>query len=88
MLLAFAFDAQADSAAYLVNLQMQADYEALRPLVDGCSDLGELEQIRSEIESVGDLEEIRKVLEANGMVEFRGCPSLDGGSNIGISRKP
>ena len=84
--LSITFVVWAGDARYIVDLGAQSDYEALRPLIDGCSDLGKLERYRSAIESVGDLEELRPVLENQGVVEFRGCPDVDTNVAVRISR--
>lgn len=51
----------------------RSDMESLRPLVEGCQDLGELEFLRSELDSVSDYEDLRSILERQGQTLFTGC---------------
>lgn len=60
---------------YSVDFGLVIDLERLRPLLDGCSDVGILETVRSDIEQVGDLEQLRGPLEQLGIVQFHGCPT-------------
>lgn len=70
------------AADYDVDLALLLDMEDIRPLVDGCADIGELEEHRNALESAGDLETLRSFLEDIGYVSFRGCPAGAEGSGI------
>jgi hypothetical protein len=72
------------AADYEADLRIVADYEQLRPLIDGCTDLGELERLRSAIDRSTDLEELREALESVGVAQFTGCPA--GVSASGVRR--
>lgn len=72
---ALMFPAVANAANYKVDLGLISDYEELRPFVDGCSDLGNLEDHRDALESASDLENLRSFLQDIGYVEFNDCPS-------------
>ena len=62
------------AADYWIDLGLVTDFEDLRPLIDGCSDLGRLESFRSSIESVSDLEDLRDFLEIMGVIYVYDCP--------------
>lgn len=51
------------AADYQVDLGLVTDLEDIRPLVDGCSDIGDLEDHRDALDSAGDLEDLRSFLE-------------------------
>jgi hypothetical protein len=71
--------ASVHAADYAVDLGIVADLESIRPLIDDCSDLGELEDYRGKLGTVADLEELRSLLQALGIVSFHGCSlELDG----------
>lgn len=72
---AFVFSGVAHAAVYTIDLGLVADFEEIRPLVDLCLDLGELEKFRATLESATDLERLRPLLEDVGFAEVRGCPS-------------
>ena len=50
------------------------DFEDIRPLIEECADIDELESIRAQLENATDLEDFRPVLEQIGLIEFRDCP--------------
>lgn len=81
---ALMFPAAGYAAEYEADLGLIIDFEELRPLIDGCSDLGELEQHRHALEAASDLENLRSFLEGVGYAEFTGCPS--GIEAIGVER--
>ncbi len=72
------------AADYEVDLGIVLDLEDIRPLVDGCADIGILEDIRFSLDLVGDLEDLRSFLEDLGYVFFHGCPT--GVWGVGIER--
>lgn len=80
--MAVAIPISAFSAEYEVDLGLVADLDEIRPLIDGCGDIGELEEHRSALERSPDLEEFRSFLEDTGYVEFRDCPAGFEGSDI------
>ena len=70
------------AADYDVDLGSMSDLEELRPLIDQCGDIGEIEDYRSALESASDLEDLRSFLEDIGYVQFRDCPAQIEGSGI------
>lgn len=72
----------ANAADYDVDLGSVLDLEDLRPLIDECDDIGELEHHRSALESASDLENLRSLLEDVRHLEFRGCPAQIEGAGI------
>lgn len=82
LLFALVMPVTAYAAEYNVDLGLVTDFEELRPLIDGCSDIGELEEHRNALESASDLEDLRSFLERIGYVEFRSCPAGVEGSGI------
>lgn len=75
------------SNAYVIEMGLVLDFELLRPLISGCTDLGALEPYRDAPLQVADLEELRSELELLGPVEVRGCPDYINAGNIaGVSR--
>jgi len=70
------------AADYDVDLGLVLDLEDIRPLVDGCSDIGDLEDHRDALDSASDFEDLRSFLEELGYVSFRDCPSGVEGSGI------
>jgi hypothetical protein len=74
MLVAFAFPLVCHAADYEIDLGLVTDLEDIRPLIDGCSDLGSLENYRSSMESATDLENLRDFLEVMGVVLVSDCP--------------
>lgn len=92
LLLSFAGVARsAEGADYTIDFGLVPDLEELRPLVDLCTDFGELEQHRAVLESTSDLESLRNLLERIGIARFRGCPRIaqsDGVTRIGTKAKP
>lgn len=81
-LLALAIPLPVYAADYDVDLGSVSDLEHIRPLIENCDDIGELEEHRGALESVSDLEALRSLLEDIGRVEFRGCPAGIEGSGI------
>lgn len=80
------FPAPSRAADYEVDLGSITDYEEIRDLVDGCSDLGELEEHREALESASDLEKLRSFLEGTGHVDLSDCPpgiEIDGVERAG-----
>lgn len=73
--LALLIPSRAMAAEYQVDLGMVLDFEDIRPLIEACADIGELEDHRSAFDSAGDLEDFRGLLENLGYVIFSGCPS-------------
>lgn len=65
--------ASAGEISIEVPVGVLADMESLRPLVEGCQDLGELEFLRSELDSASDYEDLRPMLERQGQILFTGC---------------
>lgn len=63
------------AADYEVDLGRVLDYEYIRPLIEHCADIGELEDYRDALDAAGDLETLRSLLERLGHVSLRGCPS-------------
>jgi hypothetical protein len=61
---------------YEIDFGLVSDLEQLRPLVDLCVNLGELERYRSLLERTSDLESRRRLLETIGVAELRGCPRI------------
>ena len=66
------------NAVYRVHLGLVLDFEAIRPLLEGCTDLGLLEPLRDVLGRAGDLESLRGLLEHSGTVRFTGCPTIVG----------
>ena len=81
----------AEAAEYVIDFGAVPDLEELRPLVDLCTDLGQLERHRAVLESTFDLESLRGFLERIGIARFRGCPRVaqsDGVTRIATKPKP
>lgn len=83
LLAAFAMPNLANAADYIIDLELVVDFEDLRPLIEGCQDIGELESYRSSLESVSDLEDLRDFLEALGRAYVSDCPDVEA---TGITR--
>lgn len=76
------FPMSAIAADYDVDLGQILDLEDIRPLVEECGDIGELEDHRDALDSATDLETLRSFLEDIGYVSFRDCPAGIEGSGI------
>lgn len=70
------------AADYDVDMGLVSDLEDMRPLVDGCLDIGDLEHHRYALDSASDIEDLRTFLEDLGHVSFRDCPAGVEGSGI------
>ena len=71
---------------YIVQSGLVLDFEDIRPLIEKCVDIDELESIRLQLEKATDLEDFRQVLEQVGLIEFRDCPK--GIEGYGIKQNP
>ena len=67
---------QAMAVDYEVDVRVVVNLEELRPLIQGCSNLGLLEPLRFRLTSATDLEQLRSTIESRGVAEFSGCAPL------------
>ncbi len=70
------------AADYDVDLGLVTDLEDIRPLIDGCLYIGDLEDHRDALDSASDLEDLRSFLDDFGYVSLRDCPAGIEGSSI------
>ncbi len=61
---------------YEVNVRVVVNLEAIRPLIQGCSNLGLLEPLRVRLSTATNLEDLRATIESRGVAEFSGCVPL------------
>lgn len=61
---------------YEIDVRVVVNLEDIRPLIQGCSNLGLLEPLRFRLTSATDLEQLRTTIESRGIAEFSGCPLL------------
>ncbi len=61
---------------YQVDVGVVLNLEDIRPLIQGCTNLGLLEPLRFRLSSATDLEQLRTMIESRGTAEFSGCPPL------------
>ncbi len=67
---------QAMAVDYEVDVRVVVNLEDIRPLIQGCSNLGLLEPLRFRLTSATDLEQLRSTIESRGVAEFSGCAPL------------
>ena len=67
---------QAMAVDYEVDVRVVVNLEVLRPVIQGCSNLGLLEPLRFRLTSATDLEQLRSTIESRGVAEFSGCVRL------------
>ncbi len=67
---------QAMAVDYEVDVRVVVNLEDIRPLIQGCSNLGLLEPLRFRLTSATDLEQLRATIESRGVAEFSGCAPL------------
>jgi hypothetical protein len=66
---------QPEHPEYSVDFTRIEDFETLRPLVDGCTDFGGLEQLRDKLAATADLNDMRESLVDIGFGVFVDCPA-------------
>jgi hypothetical protein len=66
------FSQSALAVDYTINFGVITDFEVLRPLVDRCTDFGELERYRNLLESAGDLESLREYSKTSELEDLAG----------------
>ncbi len=67
---------QAMAVDYEVDTRAVINLEDIRPLIQGCNNLGLLEPLRFRLSAATNLEDLRATIESRGVAEFSGCVPL------------
>jgi hypothetical protein len=73
---------------YTVDFSRVEDLEAIRPLVEGCTDFDAMELYRDKMESIANLEDMRPTLSAIGLGMFNDCPAGIAATGISAIKQP